>query len=94
MAEAKSTASYVTNLVIIGIAIILVFVAMQNITYPRHDPFVGRVPMVPIGGGMQMPYWVPGGMPTGQPEMYPQQFYPAKAPYIQDTLEHVGRPCN
>ena len=26
--------------------------------------------------------------------MYPQQFYPAKAPYIDDSLNQVGRPCN
>jgi len=95
MTESKSTGNYVLNLLIIGVAIILVIVAMQSINnHPPHDSFVGKVPMVPIGNGMQMPYYVPGGYPTGQPMMYPNQIYPAKAPYYNDTFNHIGRPCN
>ena len=67
----------------------------QNII--KTDGFVGKVPMVPIGGG---PYYEsyyglpPGVFPVGQPQMYPQQFYPSKYPYYNDTVNQVGRPCD
>ena len=47
MSESKSTGNYVLNLLIIGIAIVLVIIAQQSIgNYSRNDPFVGKVPMV------------------------------------------------
>ena len=93
--EQKSTSSYALNLLILGVAIILVMLAYQNII--KTDGFVGKVPMVPIGGG---PYYEsyygipPGVFPVGQPQMYPQQFYPSKYPYYNDTVNQVGRPCD
>lgn len=91
----KSTGSSALNLLILGVAIILVILAYQNIT--KADSFVGKVPMVPIGSG---PYYesyhgLPMGVfPTGQPMMYPSQYYPAKYPYYNDTMKQVGRPCD
>jgi hypothetical protein len=93
--ESKSTSGYALNLLILGVAIILVMIAYQNII--KADSFVGKVPMVPIGGG---PYYgnyngvPPGVYPTGQPQMYPYQYYPAKYPYYNDTVNQVGRPCD
>ncbi len=88
----KSTAASVVNLLILGIAIILIIIALNNLQ-PQADPFVGKVPMVLGGGGMPGPYYVPGVFPTGQPMMYPNQYYPAKVPYYNDSTQHVGRPC-
>jgi len=93
--EQKTMSSYALNLLILGVAIILVILAYQNIL--KIDPFVGKVPMVPIGSG---PYFesyhgIPMGVyPTGQPMMYPKQYYPAKYPYYDDTANQVGRPCD
>ncbi len=83
------------NLLILGVAIILVILVYQNLL--KTDSFVGKVPITPIGGG---PYFEsyhgipPGSYPTGQPQMYPYQFYPAKYPYYNDTVNQVGRPCD
>lgn len=94
-AENKSAGSYALNLLILGVAIILVIMAYQNIL--KTDSFVGKVPMVPIGSG---PYFenyhgLPMGVyPNGQPMMYPQQYYPSKYPYYNDSVNQVGRPCN
>jgi hypothetical protein len=94
MAESINTGSYTLNLLILGVAIILVILAYQNII--NTDPFVGKVPMTPIGNG---PYFntyygiPPGVQPTGQPMMYPQQLYP-QYPYYNDSVNQVGRPCN
>jgi hypothetical protein len=84
------------NLLILGIAIILVLIVYQNVSEeaPNYDQFVGRVPMVPIGNGMYNPYYPQGVYPTGQPMMYPMQMYTAKYPYINDTVNQMGRPCN
>jgi hypothetical protein len=93
--ECKSTGSYALNLLILGVAIILVILAYQNIL--KADSFVGKVPMVPIGSGPYMESYrglPPGVYPTGQPMMYPQQYYPAKFPYYNDTVNQVGRPCD
>jgi len=84
------------NLLIIGVAIILVIVVYQNLL-PGGDSFVGKVPMVPIGSAQYAPYYngaVPGMEPMGQPEMYKHQLYQAKAPYYNDTVMQEGRPCN
>jgi hypothetical protein len=95
MADTKSTSNYALNLLILGVAIILVILAYQNII--KTDPFVGKVPMVPIGSG---PYYEniygipPGGYPNNQPMMYQNQYYPSKYPYYNDTVNQVGRPCN
>jgi len=93
--DQKNTSSYALNLLIIGVAIILVLIVYKNMA--KMDPFVGRVPNVPIGGGpyFESYYGIPPGVfPKGQPEMYPYQYYPAKYPYINDTVEQVGRPCD
>ncbi len=93
--EQKNTGTYVLNLLILGIAIILVLLVYQSIT--RADSFVGKVPMVPIGGGpyLENYYGIPPGVfPVGQPQMYPYQYYPAKYPYYNDTFNQVGRPCD
>jgi hypothetical protein len=90
-----STTSYALNLLIIGVAIILVILAYQSIL--KSDGFVGKVPMVPIGSGPYMDSYrgLPMGVyPTGQPMMYPQQYYPAKFPYYNDTVSQIGRPCD
>lgn len=88
-----STSSNIMNLFILGIAILLVMVAKQNIQgmpSPDGDSFVGKVPMVPIGGAPYHPQQIlPGTQPYGQPMMYPQQYYPAKVPWYPET----GRPC-
>ncbi len=95
MSSEKSTTSYALNLLILGVAIILVILAYQNIL--KADSFVGKVPMVPIGSG---PYFenyhgLPMGVyPNGQPMMYNSQYYPAKYPYYNDTVNQVGRPCD
>ncbi len=95
MSESKTTSSYALNLLILGVAIILVLMAYKNII--KTDPFVGRVPNVPIGGG---PYYEsyyglpPGVFPTGQPMMYNSQYYQAKYPYYNDTVNQIGRPCD
>ncbi len=88
----ESTSGNIMNLFILGIAILLVMVARQNIeNAPNNDNFVGKVPMVPIGGGRAHgPQQIlPGTQPYGQPMMYPQQYYPAKVPWFPET----GRPC-
>lgn len=90
----RNVSSYALNLLILGVAIILIIIAYQGIK--RADSFVGRVPMVPIGSGYgpgNSPF-VPGVYPTGQPMMYPRQYYPAKYPYYDDSMEQVGRPCD
>jgi len=88
-----STNSNILNLLVLGVAIILVMVAQQNIANqpPVEDSFVGKVPMVPIGNGRPTgpQQIVPGTQPYGQPMMYPQQYYPAKVPWYPET----GRPC-
>ena len=79
----------IRNLLILGVAIILVLVAMNN-QGPPQDPFVGKVPMVGIGGAPYHPMQIlPGQHPTGQPMMYPMQYFPAKVPWFPET----GRPC-
>ena len=93
----KTTSNYVLNLLVLGVAIVLVLVAQQNMSslpsIRNPDGFVGQVPMVPIGGrpgGSPYPVQIsPGGYPRGQPMMYPKQYYPAKVPYYNET----GRPC-
>lgn len=92
----KSGTSYALNLLIIGIAIILVVLVYQNVKNTQ-DSFVGRVPNVSIGNG---PYYgnyngiPPGSYPTGQPMSYPEQYYQSKYPYYNDSINHVGRPCS
>ena len=94
MAESKSSGNYALNLLIIGVAIILVILVQHNLV--TADSFVGKVPMMPIGNG---PFYgayqgLPQGVyPTGQPMMYPQQLYPAKVPYYDDSVNNYGRPC-
>jgi hypothetical protein len=86
--------SDIINLVILGIVIVLLFVVQQN--YQNNKPsenFVGKVPQTPIGNGMHYMYNVPGGHPTGQPMMYPEQLYQAKIPYYDDSIHNIGRPC-
>lgn len=77
----------VTNLAIIAVAFIFVFLVYKK-TCNGNDDFVGRVPIPPIGGyGAYIgypPYQMPGVYPTGQPMMYPQQLYPAKMPYYPE----------
>jgi hypothetical protein len=93
MSESKS--AYSLNLLILGIAIILVIVAYQNVSKP--DSFVGKVPITSIGNGSYFGnyYGIPPGVyPSGQPMMYPQQFYPSKYPYYDDSIDQVGRPCD
>lgn len=93
--ECKSTSSYALNLLILGVAIILVILAYQNIL--KTDSFVGKVPMVPIGSGPYLESYhglPPGTYPMGQPMMYAQQYYPAKYPYYNDTVNQIGRPCD
>jgi hypothetical protein len=95
MSEGKNMGSYALNLLILGVAIILVILAYQNIL--KTDSFVGKVPMVPIGSGpyLESYYGIPPGVfPNGQPMMYPQQYYPAKYPYYNDTVNQIGRPCD
>lgn len=65
--------NYILNLVILGIAIVLVVVARRN-----TDLFVGRVPITPIGGE-QYPFMA--AQPIGQPMMYQRQLYPARVPW-------------
>jgi len=93
MSENKSTSNYTLNLLIIGIAIILVILVQQNLN--GNDSFVGKVPITSIGNA---PYYniggYPGVYPTGQPMMYNSQYYPAKYPYYNDTINNIGRPCN
>jgi len=84
----------VVNLLIVGVAIILVLVVQKNLTQGlSQDPFVGKVPMVPIGGGWNPYYMQPGGYPIGQPMQYPQQYAQAKYPYYNDPMNQAGRPC-
>jgi len=92
--ESKSTSNYALNLLILGVAIILVILAYQSVL--KSDSFVGKVPMVPIGSGPGPgPYGIPMGVhPTGQPMMYPYQYYQAKYPYYNDTVNQIGRPCD
>jgi len=96
MAECKSSGNYALNLIIIGVAIIIVILAQQNLANGGSDSFVGKVPMTSIGNG---PYYgayyglPPGVIPTGQPMMYPYQLYPAKMPYYDDSVNNIGRPC-
>jgi hypothetical protein len=94
MSEGKSTSTYALNLLILGVAIILVIMAYQNIL--KTDPFVGKVPMVPLGGPYLESYYgiPPGVYPTGQPMMYNSQYYQAKYPYYNDTVNQIGRPCD
>lgn len=95
MSDTKNTSNYALNLLILGVAIILVILAYQNIL--KTDSFVGKVPMVPIGSGpyLESYHGLPFGVyPTGQPMMYPNQYYPAKYPYYNDTVNQIGRPCD
>lgn len=94
MSGQKGTGNYALNLLILGVAIILVMMAYKNII--NTDSFVGRVPMTPIGGGpyYESYYGIPPGVyPTGQPMMYNRQMYQSKYPYYNDTVNQVGRPC-
>ena len=89
MSDSKSPTNYALNLIVLGIAIIIVLVIQNNL----NDFFVGRVPQVPIGNA---PYYnlIPYGVyPNGQPMVYPQQMYPAKLPYYNDSVANYGRPC-
>lgn len=81
----SSKTTKVLNLIIIFIAIILMFHVKQG-----FDPFVGKVPQVPIGNG-EAPF---GVYPTGQPMHYNKQLYPAKMPYYDDTLRQMDKPCS
>jgi hypothetical protein len=93
MTAEKTTGSYVLNLLILGVTIILVLVAKNNPMFanlgmpnrPPQEGFGGG------GGGFGGYNYMPRGVqPTGQPMMYPRQIYPAKMPYYPET----GRPCN
>ena len=88
-----SNSGSILNLLVLGIAIILLIVLINQNPSSRGDSFVGKVPMMPIGNGFYPPGYVPGVQPMGQPMIYPQQIYPAKLPYIDDSVNNVGRPC-
>jgi hypothetical protein len=84
--------SRVIYTIITGILIILLILILKNYqTNINADPFVGKVPMVPIGNNYYQ--FVPGVRPLGQPMMFKEQLYP-RTPYYADTIEHSGRPCN
>ena len=85
-----SNSGSVLNLLVLSIAIILIFVILVK---NNSDSFNGRVPMSPIGNGGYIPYGVPGQLPNGAPMLYRDQLYPAKVPYINDSVKNVGRPC-
>lgn len=74
----------VTNLFVLGVAIILVYIAKNNF----KDYFVPVVSRTPIGNGM-----LPGpsqyAYPTGQPVQYKEQMWPVRVPY----QPRVGTPC-
>lgn len=81
------------NLIILGVAIILVMIVYQNVV-SQDDTFSGKVPMVPIGGNPYLNFLPQGVQPTGQPMMYQNQYYPAKFPYYNDAINNYGRPCD
>lgn len=86
----KNTANAI-NLFILGISIILIVIVYQNLYKSKSDLFVGKLPIV--GGGPNPPLQ-PGTYPYGQPQMYSQQYYPAKYPYYDDTLNQYNKPCD
>mgnify|MGYP000343700962 CR=1 FL=1 len=94
------------NLLIIGFAIIIVVLIYEN---QSADSFVGMVPNVPIGGYQYPPFpgyfytnTIPNSPPNfpnyqsgpiNQPIIYPNQMYPAKIPYYDDTINQTGKVC-
>lgn len=86
MIESKEVKNNVLNLLVLGVAIILVLVAMKN-----QDYFVGKVPMVNIGNAPYLPMqFLHNGYPIEQPRTCQQIIYPEK---VQNYNE-IGRPCN
>lgn len=69
---------YISNLFILAIAIILVFIAKRNYAdYFQPETFVANVPKTPIGNAPP----IEGVYPTGQPMVYKIQQWPARIPY-------------
>ena len=76
----------VTNLFVLAIAIILVYVAKKNF----KDYFVPIVRQTPIGNGGQPLGPYPIGPPVGnQPMQFQQQLWPVRVPYEPIP----GTPC-
>lgn len=79
----------ITNLFVLGVAIILVYIAKRN----YKDYFVPDVRQTSIGNG-QKPI---GSYPTGQPMQFKEQMWPARVPYQPmpgtpcGTSEYTGR---
>jgi len=84
-----SNSGSILNLLVLGIAIILLLVVI----WKNKDTFEGKMPMVSVGSGGYIPYMVPGQVANGYPLLYQNQLYPAKIPYINDSVKNVGRPC-
>lgn len=85
--------SNIIYVIITGVLIALIVMVKQTYITNKEDPFVGKVPVVPLGNGQYRYGFIPGVYPTGQPMMYPEQLYP-KDPYYADSINHIGRPCN
>lgn len=78
--------NYLLNLIVLGLAILLIIIAQQRI---QPDKFVGKVPLTLIGNGGYDPYFIKGVYPTGQPMTFSKQLYPAKIPWYTQ----YNRPC-
>lgn len=77
----------IINLIILSIAIILILVTKNSVS---SDSFVANVPVTPIGNGGNIPYFVPGSQPIGQPMRFREDVYPAKIPWYPE----YDRPCS
>ena len=82
MMESKiNLKGYISNLFVLAIAIMLVYMAKRNyMDYFRPENFVPDVPKTPIGSD-PTPIFDRAGYPQGQPMTYKTQMWPARIPY-------------
>jgi len=80
--------SNIVNLIILGVAIILVCVTKKKFS----ELFVANIPMMngPMMNGQEpLREFANSGHPQGNPYTYQNQIYPAKIPYYPE----LGSPC-